>query len=113
MLPHAVPLISFFFISIVLISQCPALQPPLPRLDSSLFTFSLCLCVRLTQAEAEAQADRLETDGKDLYQLSPEEWIEKFDYQGQTIYNELQEGRSGHVSFMLFFSRLLPLVYGV
>ena len=55
---------------------------------------------------------KLRIDRKELYQI-PEQWLEKCDVQGQTIYNELQESEFGHVRFSICFDRLLSLAYEV
>lgn len=74
-----------------------------------LTNFFLALDDTISQTEAENEARKIKLDGKGLYELSPEQWLEEYDIQGQTIYNELQESRFGHVCFLLCLDRLSSL----
>ena len=67
----------------------------------------------VTQPEAENQAKELRIDGKGLYKVSPQQWLEIYGVQGQTIYNELQGSEIGYVRFLLCFGRLLSLEYEI
>ena len=54
----------------------------------------------MTMTGAQDRAKALRTDGKGLYQISLEQWVELFGTQGQTIFIELQESNYGHVRFV-------------
>ena len=63
----------------------------------------------ISLTEARDEAKKLRIDGKGLYEISPEQWIEKYDIQGQTIYNEIQTSEYGYVCF-LFYSPTFPRI---
>lgn len=54
----------------------------------------------MTMTEAEDRAKALRTDGKGVYQIPLEQWVELFGIQGQTIFDELQESNYGHLRFL-------------
>ena len=54
----------------------------------------------MTVTEAEDRAKALRTDGKGLYAISLEQWVELFGNQGQMIFDELQESNYGYVRFV-------------
>ena len=87
---------------------------PKPQASSAqvrhfLVNFFLVLDDTLTETDAEEKAKDLRTDGKGLYEISAEQWLETFGTQGQTTYNDLQEGDFGHVLFFFFFYPLVSL----
>ena len=54
----------------------------------------------MTMTEAEDRAKALRIDGKGVYQISLERWVELFGYHGEIIFHELQESNYGHVRFV-------------
>ena len=58
----------------------------------------------MSLAEAVEMAKKVRIDGKGLYEMRAEQWMEKYDIQGQTIYNELQQSKFGEVCVLLLVS---------
>lgn len=60
----------------------------------------------MTVTEAEDKAKALRADGKLMYRISLERWVELFGDQGQAIFDELQESNYGHVRFVFHYNSL-------
>ncbi|KAM0806200.1 hypothetical protein BDR22DRAFT_8055 [Usnea florida] len=91
-------------------------RPPVPSLSATpaeirsfLVDFFTYLDGSLTLPEAEERANKLPLDGKGLYEISPQQWLEVYGLQGQAICQELQESEFGYVRFLLCFGHLLSL----
>ena len=54
----------------------------------------------MTVTEADNRAKALRTDGKGVYKISLEWWVELFGIQGEDIFDELQESNYGYVRFV-------------
>jgi hypothetical protein len=55
----------------------------------------------MTATEAEDKALKLRLNGRALYDVSLERWVELFEDQGRSIYMALQESGYGAVRFCL------------
>lgn len=65
----------------------------------------------MTVTEAEDKAKAMRVDGKLIYQIPLERWVELFGDQGRGIFNELPESNYGHVRFVFYYNSLFFLEY--
>ena len=63
----------------------------------------------MTVTEAQDKAKALRADGKLVYRIPLERWVELFGDQGQAIFDELQESNYGHVRFVFYYNSLFFL----
>ena len=55
----------------------------------------------ITTTKAEEKATALRVDGRGLYKIPLEQWVELFGARGRVIFNHLNESIYGHVCFVL------------
>lgn len=63
----------------------------------------------MTVTEAEDKAKALRADGRLVYQISLERWVELFGDHGLTIFKDLQESNDGHVRCVFYYNSLVFL----